>query len=90
MVHSPAPAGAGLGGRRVGVGPVLTRWARGDRWLLREAAGTLKLLAALVWEADGAGLRGLRWGGDGPVILPERRASLELASESTFAPEELH
>jgi hypothetical protein len=75
-------------GRR-GVGPVLARWERDDRWVLREVATTLKVMAALVWEADRVGPRSIGWGEGPPVILPERRKLLEAPSMPTFLPEEV-
>ena len=53
-----------------------------------EVVSTLKVTAALVWEAEG-GAAGSGWGEGPPVVLPERRALLELPSVGTFAPQEV-
>jgi len=77
-----------VAGRRSGVGALLQSWVGSPSWLRREVVSTLKVTATLVWEAEG-GAAASGWGEGAPVVLPERRALLELPSVGTFAPQEV-
>ena len=74
--------------RRRGTEQVVSDWDVSDSWLRREAVSSLKVLAALTWEATG-GASLVGWGQTGPVVLPERASLLVLPAMATFVPEEL-